>query len=791
MICRKIPGSVTQSSKKRDLFLNLISKSTTTEHLNQTHTQIIRNGFSNDLVTITKLTQKLSDFGLLNQAYNLFSSFSKPDIFLFNVIIRSFSHNNHHSSSFSLYYQLRKKTSLKPDNFTYALLVSSSSYLESPEIGYWIHCHSIIDGFQSDPFVGSSVADFYFKFNQVQNARKAFDKITNPDTVSWNTLISGLVRNCFFSESIKVFEGMLLSGTRFESTTLAAVLPAAAELQDMRTGKYVHCLAIKTGFFAHVYVLTGLVSLYSRCGDILTSKFVFEQINEPDLVSWNAIISGYSCNGEAGFSVKLFKDFIRSGFKADSSTIVGVLPVFSPFGHLCLCKSVHGLSIKFGVNLNSSVSTALITVYSRLNEIGSARKLFDEAPNKSLATWNSMISGYTQNGFTDSAINLFKHMQILEIRPNPVTLTSILSACAQHGAITLGKWIHELVIKEEFQSNAYVSTALIDMYAKCGSIDEAKSLFENMKEKNVVSWNAMISGYGLHGKGDKALNLFTEMLNTGISPTGVTFLSLLYSCCHSGLVSEGDRIFRIMKTDHSIEPGQELYACMVDLHGRAGKLEQALEFIKQMPVEPGPGVWGALLGACMTHNNKNLAKVASDKLFELDPGNIGHLVLLSNIYSTDQSYQEAAKVREIARIKNLKKIPGCTLIEVGGTVHVFTSGDRSHTHLLEIYAKLEELTSKMRELGFQTETDMALHDVEEEEKGNIVKVHSEKLAIAFGLISSEPGTEIRIIKNLRVCLDCHSATKFISKITNRMIVVRDANRFHHFVDGVCSCRDYW
>ncbi|KAI3848270.1 hypothetical protein MKX03_020403 [Papaver bracteatum] len=676
MICRKIPRSVTQSSKKRDFFLNLISKSTTTEHLNQTHTQIIRNGFSNDLITITKLTQKLSDFGLINQSYNLFSSFSKPDIFLFNVIIRSFSHNNHHSSSFSLYYQLRKKTSLKPDNFTYALLISSLSYLESPEIGYWIHCHSIIDGFQSDPFLGSSVADLYLKFNQVQNARKTFDKITNPDT------------------------------------------------QDMRTWKYVHCLAIKIGFFTHVYVLIGLVSLYSRCGDILTSKFVFEQINEPDLVSWNAIISGYSCNGEAGFSVKLFKDFIGSGFKADSSTIVGVQ---------CFLYSLHLGIFYFGAHLNSLVSTALITVYSRLNEIGSARKLFDEAPNKSLETWNSMISGYTQNGFTDSAINLFKHMQILEIRPNPVTLTSILPACAQLGAITLGKWIHELVIKEEFQSNAYVSTALIDMYAKCGSIDEANSLFENMKEKNVVSWNAMISGYGLHGKGDKALNLFTD---------------------------EGDRIFRIMKTDHSIEPGQEHYASMVDLHGRAGKLEQAIEFIKQMHVEPGPGVWGALLGACMTHNNKNLAKVASDELFELDPGNIGHLVLLSNIYSTDQSYQEAAKVREITRRKNLKKIPGCTLIEVGGTVHVFTPGDRSK-HLQEIYAKLEELTSKMRELGFQTETDIALHDVEEEEKGNIVKVDSEKLAIAFGLISSEPGTEIRIIKNLRVCLDCHSAIKFI------------------------------
>ncbi|MCL7039325.1 hypothetical protein MKW94_029952 [Papaver nudicaule] len=630
MICRKISPLVTQSSTNREIFLNLISNSSTAEHLNQTHTQIIRNGFSDDLITITKLTQKLISLNLIDQAYNLFSSFPKPDIFLFNVILR------HHSSCFPLYSHLRNKTSLKPDNFTYAFIISSSSRLVSPKIGYWIHCHSIIDGFQSDSFVGSSVTDFYLKFNQIQNAQKAFDKITDPDTVSWNTLISGLVRNGCFSDSVRVFQDMHSSGTaRFESSTLAAVLPAAAELQDMRTGMYVHCIAIKTGFIAHVYVLTGLISLYSKCGDVLTAEFVFEQIDEPDL---------------------LFKDLVGSGFEVDSCTIVGLIPVCSPVGHLCLSNSIHGFSIKFGVSSNSSVSTALITVYSRLNEIGSARKLFDEAPNKSLASWNAMISGYTQNGFADFAIDLFKQMQVLEIRPNQVTLTSILSACAQLGALTLGKWVHELVTKEEFQSNAY---------------------------------------------------LFTAMLKTGISPTGVTFLSLLYSCSHSGLVNEGDRVFRAMKTDHGIEPGQEHYACMVDLHGRAGNLEQALEFIKQMPVEPGPGVWGALLGACMTHKNKTIAKIASDKLFELDPENIEHFVLLSNIYSTGQSYQEAAKVREIARNKSLTKIPGCTVIEVGGAVHVFTSGDRSHTHWQEIYAKLEELTSKIRELGFQAETDIA------------------------------------------------------------------------------------
>ena len=511
----------------------------------------------------------------------------------------------------------------------------------------------------------------------------------------------------------------------------------------------------------------------------------------PDLVSYNAMISGYTCNNETESSVRLFKELLVSGEKVDSSSIVGLIPVFFPFGYLHLTRCIHGFCTKSGVVSNSSVSTALTTVYSRLNEIESARLLFDDSSEKSLASWNAMISGYAQNGLTEKAISLFQEMQKCEVRPNPVTVTSILSACAQLGALSLGKWVHDLINRESFESNIFVSTALIDMYAKCGSITEAQRLFSMMPEKNAVTWNAMISGYGLHGYGHEALNLFNEMLHSRVSPTGVTFLSVLYACSHAGLVREGDEIFRSMVHDHGFEPLPEHYACMVDLLGRAGNLDKALDFIRKMPVEPGPPVWGALLGACMIHKDANLARLASDKLFELDPQNVGYYVLLSNIYSAGQNYPEAASVRGVVKRRKLAKTPGCTLIEVANTLHIFTSGDQSHPQATAIYAMLEKLTGKMREAGFQTETGTALHDVEEEEKELMVKVHSEKLAIAFGLITSEPGTEIRIIKNLRVCLDCHNATKFISKITERVIVVRDANRFHHFKDGICSCGDYW
>ena len=265
----------------------------------------------------------------------------------------------------------------------------------------------------------------------------------------------------------------------------------------------------------------------------------------------------------------------------------------------------------------------------------------------------------------------------------------------------------------------------------------------------------------------------------------------LYSCSHAGLVSERNAIFHSMVQDYHLEPVAQHYACMVDLFGRAGQLDKALKFIENMPVKPSSVEWGALLGACMVHKDTNLARMASDRLIELDPENVGYYVLLSNIYSADRHYENAASVRQVAKKRRLTKIPGCTLIEVGGTPYVFKCGDRSHPQTAAIYAKLEKLMAKMREAGYQPETLTALHDVEEEEKEFMVNVHSEKLAIAFGLICTEPGTEIRIFKNLRVCLDCHTATKFISRITGRTIILRDANRFHHFKDGNCSCGDYW
>lgn len=787
MVCRAIAPL-----RERNYFLNLIKQSTTISHLNQTHAQIIHNNHVHDNILITKFIQKLLDLKAHSQAKLLFAKTESPDLFLYNVLIKGFRASPF--DSLSVYNTLLRKTGFAPDNFTFSFIISAfsgSSSSLSEIVAVLLHGHAIVSGFGSDVFVGSALVDAYARFSKIRHAYKVFDRIPDPDTVSWNTLLSGLVKNCCFDESLGIFRDMVGRKKRLDSTTLVVVLSAVAELQHLRAGMMLQALAMKVGCHFYEHVITCLVSLYSKCGDVLTARLLFELIGKPDLVACNAMISGFSCNDETEQSVQLFQELLLSEPRVSSSTLVGLIPVFYPFGRLDLTRSIHGFCVKSGFTSNSSVSTALTTVYSRVNELELARNLFEETPEKPLAAWNAMISGYAQNGQTEMAISLFHDMKKLDIRPNPVTVTIILSACAQLGVLGLGKWVHGLIKEESFEPSIYVSTALIDMYMKCGSIEEAKKLFDSMGEKNIVTWNAMISGYGLHGHGTEALKLYQEMLDSGIPPTGVTYLSLLYACSHAGLVKEGERIFHSMIYEHGFEPKSEHYACMVDILGRGGRLEDAVEFINKMPMKPGPAQWGALLGACMIHKDTSLARLASDRLFHLDPDNVGYHVLLSNIYSTSSHYSQAASLRQVVKKRNLTKTPGCTLIEVKGQPHVFTSSDQSHPQSEVIYAMLERLMGRMKGAGYLAETVTALHDVEEEEKELMVKVHSEKLAIAFGLIMSEEGDEIRIIKNLRVCLDCHNFTKFVSKITLRKITVRDANRFHHFEHGDCSCGDYW
>lgn len=341
------------------------------------------------------------------------------------------------------------------------------------------------------------------------------------------------------------------------------------------------------------------------------------------------------------------------------------------------------------------------------------------------------------------------------------------------------------------EENVYVGTSIVDMYCKCGRVEMARKAFDRMKEKNVLSWSAMVAGYGMHGRGQEALQVYSEMRKSRVTPNYITFVSVLAACSHAGLLKEGRHWFNAMKEEYNVDPGVEHYGCMVDLLGRAGCLDEAYGLITGMKIKPDFVVWGALLSACRIHKNVKLGEISAKKLFELDPKNCGYYVLLSNIYADAGRWKDVERMRILIKKRGILKPPGYSLVELKGKIHCFFVGDRKHPQHNEIYAYLEKLFLKMQEAGYVPDTGSVLHDVDEEEKGTVLRVHSEKLAVAFAIINTVPGTAIHVIKNLRVCGDCHSAFKLIAKLVDREIVVRDSHRFHHFKDGFCSCGDYW
>eukprot|EP01018_Ginkgo_biloba_P019289 Gb_18149 [translate_table: standard] len=568
----------------------------------------------------------------------------------------------------------------------------------------------------------------------------------------------------------------------------ASLLQACTSIEEL---KQIHAQMSKTELKQNIFLLTKLVSMYAMCGTMDDAGLVFDKISERDVFIWNVMIRGYAMNGPFEESLALYYQMQQASMQPNNFTFTFVLKACCGLSALREGKEIHDSVVRTGHESDVFVANTLVAMYAKCGCMEIASQVFDKMHKRDVVSWNTMIAGHVQNESAKEALSVFNQMQRAHVKPNSVTMVSMLQACIRLAALQHGKWIHGYIIRGGIVSNVILGNCLIDMYAKCGSIDIARKVFDEMPERNVVSWSAMISGYGMHGHAKDALAVFLQMQQRGIKPNDVTFVSVLSACSHSGLVDEGRQYLECMVRDYCITPRLEHYACMVDLLGRAGHLDEAQEFIENMPLEPGPSVWGALLGSCRIHCNIELGEHVAERLFYLEPERAGRYVLLSNVYAAAGKWDDVSKVRKMMQDRRVKKTPGCSLIEVNNTVHAFLVGDRSHPQSEEIYATLETLAGQIKMAGYVPDTNFVLHDVEEEMKEHKLSSHSEKLAIAFGLINTSPGTSIRITKNLRVCGDCHSATKFISKVVRREIIVRDANRFHHFNDGWCSCGDYW
>lgn len=537
--------------------------------------------------------------------------------------------------------------------------------------------------------------------------------------------------------------------------------------------------------------------MYSVLDATDRARQVFDKSFKRSIYVWNAIFRALTLAGHGEDVFDLYREMNESGTLSDRFTYTYVLKACVASESLVLLlrkgKEVHANILRRGYETNVHIMTTLVDMYARFGCVANASCVFRNMPVKNVVSWSAMIGCYAKNGRNFEALEVFCEMMAenRDLLPNSVTMVSVLQACAALAALGHGKLLHGYILRRGLNSVLPVLNALIALYARCGDLELGRRVFDQMGKRDVVSWNSMISSYGVHGFGRKAIEVFKEMLDNQIPPSPISFVSVLGACSHEGLVEEGKVLFESMVKEHKMYPTVEHYACMVDLLGRANRLDEAAKVVEDMRIEPGPKVWGALLGSCRIHCNVELAEWASKRLFELEPTNPGNYVLLAEIYAGANMWDEVLRVKKLIKSRGLQKVTGCSWIEMKNKIYSFTAVDEFNPQIEQLHAILLELSMEMKERGYVPETKVVLYDLDAEEKERILLGHSEKLAVAFGLINCSKGETIRITKNLRLCEDCHSVTKFISKFTNREIVVRDVNRIHHFSDGVCSCGDYW
>ncbi|KAL8088310.1 pentatricopeptide repeat-containing protein At2g41080 [Apium graveolens] len=534
-----------------------------------------------------------------------------------------------------------------------------------------------------------------------------------------------------------------------------------------------------------------LIGGYVQIGDLENARKVFDEMPETNVATWNAMVAGltqYEFNEEG---LSLFCRMYEIGFFPDEFTLGSVLRGCAGMKDLSMGRQVHGYVVKSGFLVSLVVGSSLAHMYMKCGDFGEGERLITRMPVSSLVACNTLIAGRAQRGLSEGALDQYNLMKMAGFKPDKITFVSVLSSCADLATIGQGQQVHADALKSGACSSIAVLSSLVSMYSRCGCLDDSIKAFLENEDADVVLWTSMIAAYGFHGRGKEAIQLFNQMEQKELEANEVTFLSLLYACSHCGMKDDGLAYFNLMMDKYGLKPRVEHYTCMVDLLGRSGRLEEAEAFVRSMPVKADAVIWKTLLSACKTYKNADMAKRIAAEVLSLDPHDAASYVLLSSIQASAKRWQDVSDLRKAMRDRRVKKEPGVSWFELKNQVHQFCTGDNSHPQLMEINSYLEELTTELKLRGYIPDMSSVLHDMDLEEKEYNLAHHSEKMAIAFALMSTPPGVTIRVMKNLRVCTDCHVVFKYISEIKKREIVVRDSSRFHHFKNGQCSCGDYW
>ncbi|KAL8260279.1 hypothetical protein R6Q59_028232 [Mikania micrantha] len=746
----------------------------------QVHGMVTKLGLLSNMYVSNSLIGMYAKFNDSNSANMLFERRNeKTDVVSWNSIISACSASGMSSEALRLFREMQV-IRVVPNEFTFVATLQAceeSSYLI---FGKELHAFLLKSVLYQDTQVTNALVVMYTKCSKMKVAASVFSAMDEKDTITWNSLLSGYVQNGLYDDAVATFRKMQDADKKPDQCSIMSMISAVGRLGNLLNGLEIHAYAMKRRLDSNLHFCNTLVDMYAKCCKMNYAESLFERIKSKDNISWKTIIAGYVENGFFSRALVSFRESQTNKIEGDSMLLTSILQVCSELKLISIVKEIHVHIIRKGL-CDLALVNALINTYGKCGCVGYATRVFELIKLKNVVSWTTMMCCLVQNGHANEALDVFISMKETQIEPDSVSLLTLLSAVANLSALRKGKEIHGYLIRKQFVLHGPILSSLVDMYASCGSLKNSFRVFNSIEVKDIVMWTSMVNAYGMHGMGKESVRLFNRMVDEKIHPDHVSFLAILYACSHSSLIDEGKQYFKSMVHNYGLSPWPDHYTCMVDLLGRANKLKEAILFVENMEISPNAAIWRSLLGACKVHSNTELGNFAAKKLLELDPYDSKNYVLVSKFYALCGQWDDLIYIRKKMKQKGLKKDPGCTWIEIRNKIHVFTVRDESHPESDAIYNKLAQINDVLKRVGGYMEKD----------KAEMLNGHSERLAIAYGLLKTTKGTPIHITKNLRVCDDCHAFSKLVSKYYEREIIVRDANRFHHFNFGVCSCKDFW
>ncbi|MED6208373.1 hypothetical protein PIB30_044407 [Stylosanthes scabra] len=673
------------------------------------HQRVVLLGFSLDPYIASSLITFYVKFGFPNVARKVFDLMPHRNVVPWTTIIGCYSQCGRVLEAFSLFREMRCQ-GIQPTSVTLLSLLLGVSDIAQVRC---LHGCAVLHGFVYDMSLSNSLLNVYGKCGSIDDSRKLFDYMEQRDLVSWNSLISTYAQIGDLNEVLQLFKTMRLEGLEPDRQTFGSVLSAVASRGELKLGMLVHGQILRGGFHLDAHVETSLIVAYLKGGNVDTAFRMFERSLDRDVVLWTAMISGLVQNDSADKALCVFRQMLNLGVKASSATMASVITACGQLGSIHLGASVHGYIMRQELSLDSAAQNSLVTMYAKCGHLDQSSIVFDRMSKRDLVSWNAILGGYAQNGYVCKALLLFNEMRNDHQNPDSITIVSLLQGCASTGQLHLGRWIHSYIVRNVLQPGILVDTSLVDMYCKCGDLDAAQRCFNRMPNQDLVSWSAIIAGYGYHGKGETAFKLYSEFLKTGIKPNHVIFLSVLSSCSHNGLVDQGLNIYESMTRDFGIAPNIEHHACVVDLLSRAGRVAEAYNLYRKVFLGPHLDVLGIILDACRAHGNKELGDAIANDILMLRPMNAGHYVQLAHCYASINKWEEVGETWNRMRSLGLRKIPGWSFIDIHGAITTFFTDHNSNPQFQEIVFTLKILRKqmiKMEEVSINIESNHMYHN---------------------------------------------------------------------------------